>query len=135
MRFYLWGLVFAYALSLGGCFSWTEDSQGNLTSVGLPGVPIWQSSPYAASAQPVRPTDLGFTQDEAAKLGGPVLVTPPAPPATAWRYRYYPAGQNQCQADLDKLMAQRAAMGATGPAPYCTDNPTAPPAKGSAFVF
>ncbi len=135
MRRYPWALALIYALLLSGCFAWTEDSRGNLTSVGLPGVPLWQSAPNAANAQPIRPSDLGFTQEETASIGGPVLVMPPVPPATAWRYRYYQSGQNHCQADLDKLMAQRAASGATGPAPYCTENPTAPPSRGSAFVF
>src|SRR5438128_9384493 len=27
-----------------GCFEWTEDSQGNLKSVGVPGVPFWKAA-------------------------------------------------------------------------------------------
>src|SRR5713101_882621 len=32
--------VLALAI-LCGCFSWSEDSQGNLKSFGLPGIPVW----------------------------------------------------------------------------------------------
>jgi hypothetical protein len=127
--------AFLCALMLTGCFAWTEDSQGHLSSVGLPGVPLWQSQPGAATAQPVTPADLGLTPDEAAKLGGPTLMIPPTPPATVWRYRYYQTGQNHCQEDLEKFLVDREQKGVGGPAPYCTDNPTAPPTKGQAFIF
>lgn len=118
-----------------GCFEWTEDSQGHLTSVGLPGVPVWQSQPNAANAQPMTPADLPLTPDEKAKLGGPVMMIPPVPPSKVWGYRYYQTGQNHCQDDLQKIVADRQQKGITGPAPYCTDNPTAPPVKGQALVF
>jgi hypothetical protein len=34
------GLLSLFAL-LAGCVTWTEDSQGNLKSFGVPGVPVW----------------------------------------------------------------------------------------------
>ena len=69
--------MFVFCLSglVAGCFEWSEDSKGNLQSVGLPGVPVWQSS---APPPPVSPAQMGFTPDEAAKMSGPVLVTPTA---------------------------------------------------------
>ena len=107
--------------AMSGCISWTQDAQGNLRSVGLPGVPVWQSS---APPPAVTPTQLGFTPDEAAKLGGPVLVMPSA--SGAYHYRFYQAGQNHCTEDVQKLMASRAAYPTNDPAPYCTDKPTEP---------
>lgn len=129
------GLLLLCSLTATGCFAWTEDSRGNLTSVGLPGIPLWQAHPDAASAQPITPTDMGFTREEASRLGGPVMVIPPDSASAVWRYRYYQAGGNRCEDDLKKMLQERAAIGATGPAPYCTSNPTIPPAKGSAFLF
>lgn len=128
-------LLIGFACAAAGCFSWTEDSQGRLTSAGLPGVPLWQSQPNAAEAQPLRPVDMGMTPDEAARMSGPVLVQPPSTASKVWRYRYYLTGQNHCQDDLAKLTAARAQTGETGQAPYCTDNPTTPPIKGNAFIF
>lgn len=34
-------IIFLCALT-AGCLQWTEDSDGNLQSVGLPGIPVWQ---------------------------------------------------------------------------------------------
>jgi len=82
----------------------------------------------------MKPTDLGFTPEEASKFGGPVLVIPSAT-SRGWRYRYYSSEQNRCQEDLKKMLDDRARENATDPAPYCTDNPTAPPIKGNALVF
>jgi hypothetical protein len=118
--------------ALAGCFEWQEDAQGNLQSVGLPGVPVWKSKKPPA---PLSPTDMGFTPEEASKMGGPVMVQPPDQSFKGYRYKYYPAGSNNCQEDLQKLLAQRLASNATGDPPYCTQNPTAPTAKGNAFVF
>jgi hypothetical protein len=128
-----WLLVCACVFT--GCFSWTEDSQGHLTSVGLPGVPVWQAQPGAATAQPMNPVDAGFTPEEAAKMSGLVMVLPPAPPSKAWRYRYYQTGQNHCEDDLKKALEARAQSGETGPAPYCTTNPAAPTARDNASIF
>jgi hypothetical protein len=41
--------VMLMAALIAGCFEWTEDSQGNLKSVGLPGVPVWRASPSSAA--------------------------------------------------------------------------------------
>jgi len=114
---------------LAGCFEWTQDSQGNLRSVGLPGVPVWQSS---APPPTVTPTQLGYTPDEAAKMSGPVLVMPSA--SGSYRYRFYQTGQNHCAEDVQKLMASRAAYPTNDPAPYCTDKPTEPAAKTGSFM-
>lgn len=131
-RIKLAALVLICACALSGCFEWTENSQGNLQSVGLPGIPIWKSS---APAPPLTPTDVGFTPAEAAKIGGLVLVEPPTPPSRIYRYRFYPAGHNNCESDLKKLLAQRSQSGATGSAPYCTDKPTGPGVQGNGFFF
>ncbi|HXW83907.1 MAG TPA: hypothetical protein VEJ86_05850, partial [Candidatus Binataceae bacterium] len=69
---------------LSGCVEWSEDPQGNLNSVGLPGIPLWQSNRPPA---PITPMDMGFTPEEAAKLAPPVLVEPPTPPRN-YRYRW-----------------------------------------------
>lgn len=133
--------------ALLGCFEWSEDSHGNLQSVGVPGVPIWKSK---KPPEPPTPTEMGYTPEEAAKIGGPILIEPPVPPLKAYRYRYYQIGQNHCQEDLQKMLADRAASNATGPAPSCTEAPSttssstapsadtlsSPPAsKTNAFVF
>ena len=124
-----------YLSILSGCFSWTEDSEGHLTSMGLPGVPVWQAQPNAAKEQPVTPTEMGFTNQEAANFGGPVLVEPPGQGSRAWRYRWYPNGQNRCEQDLSNLLQARTQSGATGPLPYCTDHPTHPSMQGNAMIF
>ena len=80
------------------------------------------------------PTDLGFTPEEASKLGGEVLVMPTAN-SKGLRYRFYQVGQNHCQDDLKKMLADRAQQNVTDPPPYCTDNPTQPQVKGNALVF
>jgi hypothetical protein len=122
------GMLFCLCL-LAGCFMWTQDSQGHLQSVGLPGVPVWQSS---APPPPISPTQLGFTPDEAAQMSGPVLVIPAA--SGAYHYRFYQSGQNHCAEDVQKLMASRAAYPTSDPAPYCSDKPTAPTAKSGSFM-
>jgi hypothetical protein len=116
-------------LGLPGCFQWTQDSQGHLQSVGLPGVPVWQSSAPPAT---VTPTQLGFAPDEAAQMSGPVLVIPSA--SGAYHYRFYQNGQNHCAEDVQKILTARAAAPTSDPAPYCTDKPTQPPAKGGSFM-
>ncbi len=68
-------------------------------------------------------------------MGGPVLVEPAGPDSRAYRYRFYPASNNQCENDLKKLLAERKQDGATGPEPYCTDRPTGPPTRGNALIF
>ncbi len=94
-------------------------------------MPVWQSSkpetPLTAS--------MGFTPEEIAKLSKTVLVQPPTPPSIATHYRFYPKGHNQCLSDLQKLLGERAQHNETGPAPYCTDNPTGPHMKGSAMIL
>jgi hypothetical protein len=128
----LFALALICTCAVSACFQWTEDSQGNLQSVGLPGVPIWKSSAPPAE---LKPADLGFTPEEASKFGGPVLVEPPAPGSRAYRYRFYSAGNNKCESDLKKLLAERRSSGATGPEPYCTNRPTGPATRGNGFVF
>ncbi len=118
--------------ALAGCFQWTEDQQGNLQSVGVPGLPIWKSKTPPA---PMKLSDMGFTPEEASKVSGPVLVRPPNQSLKMYRYKYYPTGHNNCQQDLAKLLAERAASNATSDAPYCTGTPTAPPSTGNAFIF
>jgi hypothetical protein len=138
---------------LAACFEWTEDPHGNLQSVGVPGLPIWKSKTPPA---PMTPAEMGFTPEEAAKMNGPIMVVPPDGSVKTYRYRYYQSGTNNCQEDLNKILAARAASNATGPAPYCTDSssassqsapppsasapsePAPPPshaAKGNEFVF
>jgi hypothetical protein len=122
-------------LNLGltvGCFEWTQDEQGNLRSLGLPGVPVWQSK---ATPVPMTPSDMGFAPEESAKMSGPVLVVPPDNSSRAWRYRYYQTGQNKCQADLQKMLDERAQLGTGGAEPYCTDHPTQPTAKAPGLGF
>ena len=116
--------------AFAGCFEWTEDSTGHLQSVGLPGVPVWQSS---QPPPPLAPTTLGFTPEEAAKISGQVLVMPSG--NGSFRYRFYNTGENHCAEDLQKMMEQRATSYAVGPAPYCTDKPTAPINKGSGMIL
>ena len=115
--------------TLAGCVTWTQDSQGHVRSVGLPGVPLWQST---APAAPVTPSQMGFTPDEAAQMSGPVLVIPSA--SGTYHYRFYQSGQNHCTEDLQKLMASRAAYPSNDPAPYCSDKPTEPAAKSGSFM-
>ena len=125
-------LVAICCCALAGCFQWTEDQQGNLQSVGVPGMPIWKSKTPPA---PLTPSEVGFSPEEASKISGPVLVEPPDQSSKTYRYRYYQTGHNQCQEDLNKLLAQKEATNATGQAPYCTEAPTAPPSKGEALIF
>lgn len=115
---------------LAGCFEWSEDQNGNLKSVGLPGVPVWQAK---KPSPPQGLTDTALTPDQASKVSGPVLGVPPDQPNEPTRYHYYETGQNNCQQDLAKLLAEKG--GAGGQAPYCTESPAAPTSKGTAFVF
>jgi hypothetical protein len=107
---------------LAGCFEWTEDPHGNLQSVGLPGLPVWKSKTPPA---PMTPAEMGYTPEEAAKISGPILVEPPDESVKTYRYRYYQTGENNCQSDLQKMLAARAASNATGIAPYCTTDASA----------
>jgi hypothetical protein len=118
--------------ALGGCIQLSEDQQGNLQSVGMPGVPLWKSSKPPA---PLKLTDMGMTPEEASRVSGAVLVLPPDQSMKATRYKYYRNGHNNCQQDLARLLADRASSKATGDPPYCTDTPVAPPTKTDAFVF
>ena len=128
MKTFLAGLMIS-VMTLAGCFEFTQDSQGNLQSVGLPGVPVWKSS----TADAPLTTELGMSPEEASKMSGPVLVLPTA--AGPYRYRFYQTGNNQCEQDLQKIMAQRASMPTSDPMPYCTDHPTKPPSQGNFFLF
>jgi hypothetical protein len=78
---------------------------------------------------------MGMTPEEASKVSGPVLVLPPDQSINTTRYRYYATDHNNCKQDVAKLLADRAVSNAAGDPPYCTQTPTAPPAKGNAFVF
>jgi hypothetical protein len=68
------------------------------------------------------PAEMGYTPEEASKISGPILVEPPDASVKNYRYRYYQTGQNNCQEDLGKMLAERAANNPTGPLPYCTDS-------------
>lgn len=144
-----WAMLLAVAIGccvLAGCFEWTEDPHGNLQSVGVPGVPLWKSKTPPA---PLTPSEAGFSPEEASKVSGSVLVEPPSSSVKVYRYKYYQTGHNNCQEDLKRMLADRAASNETGLEPYCTDNASAtpltvpptssspmPPAiKGGAFVF
>lgn len=134
MRRIVLAVVVVCCVALAGCFSWSEDQNGNLKSFGLPGIPVWTAK---KPGPPTGLTDTALTPDQAAKVSGPVLVVPPDQSNTLTRYQYYQTGQNNCQQDLAKVMADRAASNSTGPTPYCTETPSAsaPTAKGSAFIF
>jgi len=127
-------IIVLASCAMTGCFEWTQDPQGNTTSFGIPGAgaPIWQSK---SNPPPLNPTDAGMTPEEAAKVGGPVLVWPPSATVKTWRYRYYLAGQNHCQDDLNKILAERAQNGETGDTPYCSDAPSAPANKAAFVLF
>jgi hypothetical protein len=121
--------------TFAGCVEWTRDPGGNIRSVGVPGVPLWESK---APPAPMTPAALGMSPEEAAKMSGLVLVMPPDPPKSPdFRYRYYQTGQNHCEEDLKAFLYTRTQTGATGPAPYCTNTPPAPVAsqKGSFLLF
>jgi len=118
--------------ALAACVEWTEDQNGQLKSVGLPGVPVWQAK---KPPPPQGLTDMALTPDQASKVSGPVLVVPPDQPNEPTRYHYYETGQNNCQQDLAKLLAEKGASTSSGQAPYCTETPAAPTSKGTAFVF
>ena len=121
-------VVAIWCCGLAGCFEWTEDPHGNLQSVGLPGLPVWTSKTPPA---PMTPAEMGYTPEEASKMSGPILVEPPNGSVKMYRYRYYQTGQNNCQQDLQKMLAERAASNATGAAPYCADSSGAPSALSS----
>jgi hypothetical protein len=118
--------------ALAGCVEWTEDQNGNLKSVGLPGLPVWQAK---KPPPPQGLTDMPLTPDQASKVSGPVLVVPPDQQNPLTRYRYYETGQNNCQQDLAKLQAETRGSNPGGQPPYCTENPVPAPSKGTAFVF
>ena len=118
--------------ALAACVEWTEDQNGQLKSVGLPGVPVWQAK---KPPPPQGLTDMALTPDQASKVSGPVLVVPPDQPNEPTRYHYYETGQNNCQQDLAKLLAEKGGSTSSGQAPYCTETPAAPTSKGTAFVF
>ena len=118
--------------ALAGCFQWTEDQQGNLQSVGVPGTPLWKSKTPPA---PIKLTDMGLTPEEASKVSGPVLVLPPDQSARATRYRYYPTGHNNCQQDSREAAGGQGGEQCHRGCAYCTETPTPPPSKGTAFVF
>lgn len=118
--------------ALAGCFEWTEDSNGQLKSVGLPGIPVWTAK---KPPPPQGLTDMGLTPDQASKVSGPVLVVPPDHSSQLTRYHYYETGQNNCQQDLAKLQAEKGGSSSGGQAPYCTETPAPPTSKGTAFVF
>ena len=112
-------LVFVASLTflfvLTGCVEWSEDYIGSLQSVGVPGVPIWQSK-----NPPPQTNQNGsvVTPEEAERMkSGPVLVMPSADGKYA--YRSYEPGQNHCQDDLKQMLADRAGTAAIGPAPHC----------------
>jgi hypothetical protein len=138
-------VVAIWCCGLAGCVEWSEDSHGNLRSLGLPGVPLWTSK---APPAPPTPAEMGYTPEEASRMSGPILVVTPDASIKTYRYRYYQTGENKCQEDLQKILAERTASNATGPAPYCTAAPSAssasapppsppppPAAKGNEFVF
>jgi hypothetical protein len=110
---FLASLTFLFVLT--GCVEWSEDSNGSLQSVGVPGAPIWQSkNPPAQTNQ----HETVVTPEEAERMkSGPVLVMPAADGKYA--YRSYEPGQNHCQDDLKQMLADPARTAATGPAPYC----------------
>ncbi|MGH7812526.1 MAG: hypothetical protein ACREQI_00785 [Candidatus Binataceae bacterium] len=112
-----------FMLALAGCFGWSEDSQGNMRSFDLMGAPVWQSS---APAPALNPTEMGMTPEEAARMGGPVLVMPPDSGYQGWRYRWYPKGNNHCQTDVQQLLEAPQWADAAGQKPYCTEHPTEP---------
>ena len=100
--------------------------------MGVPGATIWKS---ADASKPITPEQLGYSPEEAAKLGGPVLVEPADSSTPQWRYRFYYASNNQCAADLTKMLAARAQQNITGPAPYCTMTPPQPSLQGHGLLF
>lgn len=99
----------------------------------MPKLPALPSLTWDSSAPPpaVTPTQLGFDSDDA-PMAGPVLVIPSA--SGAYHYRFYPAGENHCADDVQKMMSSRAAYPRNDPAPYCTDKPTGPTARSGSFV-
>ena len=117
---------------LAGCFEWTEDSNGKLQSVGLPGLPVWKAQ---KPGPPKGLTDTPLTPDQASKVSGPVLVVPPDQTDQVAHYRYYQTGQNTCQQDLAKMQAEKGASNSSGASAYCTETPPTPTSKGTAFVF
>ena len=135
MRIKIFASLLIAMFMLAGCVEWTRDPAGNIKSVGVPGVPLWESK---TPPSPMTPTAMGMTPEEAAKMGGPVLVMPPDPPKSpTYRYRFYQATQNHCDDDLKAFMYARTQTGATGPAPYCTTEPPAPAEtqKGGFLLF
>jgi hypothetical protein len=125
-------LAFAATVLCCGCFQWTQNPQGNIQSVGVAGATFWQSKD---ASKPITPADLGIPADEAAKMGGPVLVIPGDSSNPQYRYRFYYANNNQCSADLAKQLAVRSQQNITGPAPFCSENPPQPSLQGQGLLF
>jgi hypothetical protein len=55
--------------SLTACVEWTTDPQGHPQSIGLPGVPLWQTQTLAGSS-PSFPGKLGSRRGTSPRLGG-----------------------------------------------------------------
>lgn len=101
-----------------GCFEWTEDSQGNLKSVGVPGIPIWKAQTPEANSQP--PTVDSGNAAMAINPEEAQLEPASSVPAQAWldRLNHYrtmaglpPVGQNlalnsDCGAHASYLVQQ-----------------------------
>jgi len=125
--------VAACCCLLAGCVEWTEGPNGNLDSVGLPGLPVWQAKEAGSSSMSTAP-DIEISQTGTGDLGGPVLVIPPAESGKVARYRYYEASDNHCEDDLKKMLADRA-PGASGSQPYCSDSASLTPEKSASAAL
>jgi hypothetical protein len=125
-------VVLVFPCLLHGCFQWTQNPQGNVQSVGVAGATVWQSK---NASKPITPGDLGIPADQAAKMGGPVLVIPGDSSNPQWRYRFYYANNNQCTADVAKQLAVRSQQNISGPAPFCSENPPPPSLQGHGLLF
>lgn len=125
--------VAACCCLLAGCFEWSEDQNGNLQSVGLPGIPVWQAKVADSSSMSPAP-DIEISQTGTGDLGGPVLVIPPDGLGKVARYRYYEASDNHCEDDLKKMLAEKG-FGASGSQPYCSDAASVMPEKSASAAF
>src|SRR5215469_14750195 len=104
MRWILAAALLCCPVLVFGCFQWTQNPQGKIQSVGVAGTTVWQPK---QPSKPIAPADLGIPADQAAKMGGPVLVIPGDSGNPQYRYRFYYANNNQCAADLAKQLALR----------------------------
>jgi hypothetical protein len=132
MRSTLAALALCCSALISGCFQWTQNPQGNVQSVGVAGTTVWQSK---SASKPITPADLGIPADQAAKMGGPVLVIPADSSNPQYRYRFYYANNNQCSADLAKQLVVRSQQNISGPAPFCSENPPQPSLQGHGLLF